>query len=59
MKTPVLKFRFNKVTSLQASRPQGQQLYLKETPRQVFSCGYCEIFMSTYFEEHLQRTALK
>ena len=28
----------------------------KETPRQVFSCEYCEIFKSTYFEEHLRAT---
>ena len=25
------------------------QLYLKETPRQVFSCEICEIFKSTLF----------
>ena len=23
---------------------------LKETPTQVFSCEYCEIFKNTYFE---------
>ena len=28
----------------------------KETPTQVFSCEYCEIFKNTYFEERL-RTA--
>ena len=27
--------------------------FVKETPAQVFSCEYCEIFKSTYFEEHL------
>ena len=43
-KTPVLESFFNKVTDLQ-------------TPTQVFSCEYCEIFKNTYFEEHLQTTA--
>ena len=32
-------------------------LYLKETPRQVFSCGIFDIFKNTYFEEHLRMTA--
>ena len=30
---------------------------LKETPRQVFSCDVCKIFMKTYFEEHLPTIA--
>ena len=30
------------------------QLHLKETPTEVFSPEYCEIFKNTYFEEHLQ-----
>ena len=30
------------------------QLYLKETPAQVFSCEYCEISPNIYFEERLQ-----
>ena len=29
----------------------------KETPKQVFSSENCEIFKSTYFEEHQQTTA--
>ena len=33
------------------------QLYQKETPTQVFSCEICDIFKSTYLEEHLQTTA--
>ena len=28
-----------------------------ETPTQVFSCEYCEIFNNTYFEEHLRMVA--
>ena len=28
----------------------------KETPTQVFSYEYCEIFKNTYFEEHLRAT---
>ena len=31
--------------------------YQKETPTQLFSCEYCEIFKNTYFEEHLQMAA--
>ena len=42
---------------LKSCRPSGLQLYLKETPAQVFSCEYCQIFKNTYFEEPL-RTAL-
>ena len=30
---------------------------LKETPIQVFSSEYCEIFKNTYLEEHLLRAA--
>ena len=30
----------------------------KETPAQVFSCEFCEIFKSTYFEKHLRTAAL-
>ena len=29
----------------------------KETPTQVFSCGYCKVFKNTYFEEHLRTAA--
>ena len=40
-------------------RHSGQKLYLKETPSQVFSCEICDIFKTTYFEEHLRTTASK
>ena len=30
---------------------------LKETPIKVFSCGICEIFRNTCFEEHLRTAA--
>ena len=30
---------------------------LKETPINVFSCGICEIFRNTCFEEHLRTAA--
>ena len=46
MKTTVLESLFNKVAGLQACN--------KETPTQVFSCEYCEIFKNTYFEERLR-----
>ena len=36
----------------------GLQRYSKETPTQVFSCEYGEIFKSTYFEEHLRTAAI-
>ena len=42
-KTPMLESLFNKAD--------------KETPTQVFSCEYCEIFINTYFAEHW-RTAV-
>ena len=29
----------------------------RETPTQVFSCKYCEIFENTYFEKHLRTAA--
>ena len=31
--------------------------YKQETPTQVFSCEYCEIFKNNYFEEHLLTAA--
>ena len=33
----------------------GLQLYEKETPTQVFSREYCQIFKNISFEEHLRR----
>ena len=30
----------------------------KETPAQLLSYEYCEIFMNTYFEEHLRTAVL-
>ena len=34
--------------------PENLQLFSKETPTQVLSCEYCEIFINIYFEKHLQ-----
>ena len=42
------------VSFQQSSRPPGLQLHYKKTPTQVFSFEYLEIFINTYFEEHLQ-----
>ena len=42
---------FNKVTGLPEWRPPT---YWKETPTQVFSYEYWEIFKNTFFIEHLQ-----
>ena len=43
---------FNKVTGLKTCNCTK-----KQTPTQVISCEYCEIFKDTYLEEHLQTTA--
>ena len=44
--------KHNKVASLQTCN-----FIKKDTPVRVLSCGQCEIFKSTYFEEHLQTAA--
>ena len=31
--------------------------FMRETPRQVLSCEYCEIFKNTYFEKRLRTAA--
>ena len=36
---------------------EGVKLYAEETPAQVFSCDYEEIFKSTYFQEYLVTTS--
>ena len=36
---------------------QGYNFFKKESPTQVFSYEDCEIFMNSYFEEHLQTAA--
>ena len=41
------------------SWPSSLQLFLKETPTQVFSCEYCAVFKNTYFEKHLGTAASK
>ena len=41
---------------LQAFKP-ATLLKRKETPIQVFSCEYGDIFKSTYVEEHLRMAA--
>ena len=33
--------------------PEGLQIYLKETPTQVFWCKYCEFLSTSFFIEHL------
>ena len=51
----VKKFKMSRQRwSMQAFRPVT---LLKETPTQVFSCEYCEIFRNAFFTEHLQETA--
>ena len=34
-----------------------RSLFTKEAPTQVFLCGFCENFKSTYFVEHLRTAA--
>ena len=48
----MLQSYFNKV-----GRPEGMQLYQKDTSTQVFSYEICEISKNTYFEEYLRTTA--
>ena len=38
-------------------RPTACNFIKKETPVQVFSCEFCEIFKNTYFVEHQPRVA--
>ena len=45
-KTPVLESLLNNVAGLKSSN-----FFWKETPPQVFSCKYCEIFTITYFKK--------
>ena len=52
MKILVLESLFNKAVGFQACN-----FIRKETPTQVFSCEYCEVFKNTSFEEHLQMAA--
>ena len=47
-------FLINKVAGLKACN-----VIKNETPTQVFSCEYCDIFKSIYFEEHQRRNAFK
>ena len=47
------------VKLLPANRPEGLQLYYKQTLTQVLSCEICEVYKNTYFEEHLRTTASK
>ena len=42
----MLESLFNKVAD------SGVPLYWKETPAQVFSCKFCEIFKNTFVKEH-------
>ena len=51
-KTPVLESLFNK-----AFIKIKLFIKIKQTPIQVFSREYCEIFKNTYFEEHTRTTA--
>ena len=50
-KTSVLESLFNKAAGLQGYN------FIKKGFKQIFSCGYCEIFKNTYFEKHLGRAA--
>ena len=45
------------VTFQYSCRAGGLELHYKEIPTQELSCGYCEIFKNTYFEEHLRTAA--
>ena len=47
----MLEFLFNKVAGFRSVT------LMKETPTQVFSCEYYNIFKNTYFEKHLPTAA--
>ena len=44
--------------NISCSRPEGLQLFYKETPTQVFSSETCEIFKNTFFKNILERLRL-
>ena len=39
--------------AVRSSNRRCSRLYQNETPAQVFSCGTCLVFTSSYFEQHL------
>ena len=45
------------VSFLKSCRSEGVHFYEKETPTQVFSCEYCEVFKASCFEKYLRPTA--
>ena len=61
MKKGVLR-NFTKFTGKHLCRtlffkPKACNFIKKETPAQMFSCEFCEIFRNTFFTEHLWKTA--
>ena len=38
------------------NRPEAWNFIKKETPTQVFSCEFCDIFKNNFFTEHLPAT---
>ena len=38
---------------------EGQQIYIKDTLGQVFSCKICDILNNAYFDKHLRTTAFE
>ena len=36
---------------------EGKHFIKKETPKQAFSCEFCEILKNNFFPEHLRVTA--
>ena len=48
---------FVKISFQLSCSPEGRLLYQIETPTQVLSREYCEIFKNSYFEKQLQTTA--
>ena len=63
-KKPVLKnfalsigITYVGVSFLKSCWAEDLHFYQKETPKQVFSCEYCNIFKTAYFVKHLQMVA--
>ena len=47
---------FSKVAELRSSTTLLQKETPTHTPKQLFFCGFCDIFINTYFIEYLEVT---
>ena len=55
-----MKFaKFLRKTILKNISTTASNVIEKETPTQLFSCEFCELFKKTYFREHLRMAGSK